>query len=93
MSKVRYLAGACIYKGIKFLRSDVMNKLHCKGKKSKVDRKMISEEEATLSTRFKDGLHEIEYMQVDGKHLFHVSDDVFKFFMSLNEKVKITIYK
>jgi hypothetical protein len=101
LSKLRYLAGACIFNSRKRLRTTVLNKLSKSGKKSKMDRKLayrkqqllsslrISEEEITSTTEIPDSLLELKFRQGDGKHVFQVSDQVFSFFTSLNQKVQI----
>lgn len=99
-SKLRYIAGACIFHSVKQLKSTVLNKLTKKGKNSKLDRQLafkkqqllsklrVSEEEITSTSEEPDSLNEIKMRQGEGKHLFHVSDDVFHFFCTLNKKLQ-----
>jgi hypothetical protein len=71
-----------------------------KGKQSKFDRQLafkkqrllsklrVSEEEITSTSQLPNSLHELKMRQGEGKHLFHISDDVFNFFLSLNKKLQ-----
>ena len=48
----------------------------------------MSEEEITSASQLLNSLHELKMRQGEGKHLFHISNDVFNFFLSLNKKLQ-----
>ena len=48
----------------------------------------MSEEEITSASQLLDSLHELKMRQGEGKHVFHISNDVFNFFLSLNKKLQ-----
>lgn len=103
--KIRYLAGACIVNIQKNLKTTVLNSLAQRGQKSKLARTIaykkrkllatlrISEEDAMQKSNFPESLAEVQFRQENKKQMFHVCDEVFNFFMSLNKKVQVHLLK
>ncbi|MES9882103.1 MAG: hypothetical protein ABW185_14610 [Sedimenticola sp.] len=95
-SKLRYLAGACVYKISNRLRKSVLRNIGKQTKGSRITRKFSYKKQAMLK-QFRiqednapqdDSMYEIQSKQDLSHGLFIVNDEVFNFFVNLNTVVQ-----